>query len=733
MIEKIDIRNIATFDNSGIELTDLKKVNFIYGVNGSGKTTISKFIYEPDKDLFADCSLKWRNNTPIKTLVYNKDFRERNFGKGTIDGVFTLGQATKEEAEKIEQKQNDLKELKAKGVQKKETIQAQTKKKDELEDEFREEVWYAVYKKHELNFKEAFKGFMQKKTFLVKFLQEYESNSADLKTHEELIEKANIIFGKTPERLSFIQEIDIEGLEYIELNDIWGKKIIGKSDVDIAKLIQKLNINDWVNEGRKYIQEEIDTCPFCQQPTINKVFKKQLEDYFDETFLNDTNKVKANSNEYLRISDNILNVLQLIENNEKANPNSKLDIDKFSSRTRTFESQLIANKEIITNKIKEPSRDFSLKKTSKQLQEIETIIKNANKEIKKHNEIVDNYTTERAKLISFIWRYLIEDFKAPIQNFVKNYNGLQKGLENLSKEREKLLNEYQTLNKEVKELTKNITSIQPSIDEINKTLKSFGFKNFEIVPSNIGVNQYQIQRENGELAESTLSEGEITFITFLYFLQLAKGSTDEATITDDRVLIIDDPISSLDSNVLFVVSTLVKEIIKTVKAETSNIHQVILFTHNVYFHKEVSFIDGRTKECNNTNYWILRRTDQISTVQNYETKNPIQNSYELLWRELKDRDNRSCITIQNTMRRIVENYFKILGKYGDDDLINKFENPQEKEICRSLISWINEGSHTIPDDLFVEQQDDVIEIYFEVFKSVFEETGHIEHYNMMMN
>jgi wobble nucleotide-excising tRNase len=733
MIEKIDIRNIATFDDSGIEISDLKKVNFIYGVNGSGKTTISKFIHEPDKDLFKDCNLKWKNDTPVKTLVYNKDFRDRNFGKGTIDGVFTLGQATKEEAEEIENKQNDLKELKAKGVQKKETIEAQTKKKEELEEEFREEVWQGLYKKHELNFKEAFKGYLQKRTFLTRLLQEYESNSADIKTHEELIEKSKTIFGKIPVNLSSIQVIDFSILTEIELKEIWNKKIIGKSDVDIAKLIQKLNINDWVNEGRKYIQEGIDTCPFCQQPTIDNDFKKQLEDYFDESFMADAKLVSENSQEYLRVSENILNELQIIEQNEKVNQNSKLDIDKYSSRLRTIESQFSTNKEIISNKIKEPSRDFTLKNTSEQLQEIVTIVENANKEIKKHNEIVENFTTEKAKLISQVWRYLIEDFKVSIQNFAKNYNGLQKGLEILAKDREKLLQDYLKLDKEVKELTKNITSIQPSIDEINKTLKSFGFKNFEIVPSKIGVNQYQIQREDGELAESTLSEGEVTFITFLYFLQLAKGSTDETTITDDRVLIIDDPISSLDSNVLFVVSTLVKEIIKTVKAESSNIYQVILFTHNVYFHKEVSFIDGRTRECSKTNYWILRRLDQISNIQNYETKNPIQNSYELLWRELKDRDDRSCITIQNTMRRIVENYFKILGKYGDDDLINKFENPQEKEICRSLISWINEGSHTIPDDLFVEQQDDVIEIYFEVFKSIFKETGHLEHYNMMMN
>lgn len=160
---------------------------------------------------------------------------------------------------------------------------------------------------------------------------------------------------------------------------------------------------------------------------------------------------------------------------------------------------------------------------------------------------------------------------------------------------------------------------------------------------------------------------------------------------------------------------------------------IILLSHNVYFHKEVSFINGRTKESSDTNYWILRKIDNISYLQDFELTNPIQNSYELLWRELKTKDHNSGVTIQNTMRRIIENYFKILGGYVDDDIINKFNNPQEKEICRSLICWINEGSHTIPDDLFVELQDNTIENYFKVFKLIFKETGHIAHYEMMMN
>lgn len=732
MIRTISIKNTATFNEIGIEVSEFKKVNFFYGVNGSGKTTISNFIYEPTNARFTECQLKWQNDIELKSLVYNKEFRDRNFGKRTIDGVFTLGQATKEEAELIEEKRKELKELKEKGIQQKSVLDKQVEKRDSLEEDFREEVWTSIYKKHEISFKEAFKGVMQKKPFLVRLLDEFENNISDLKTIEELKELAETILGETPVKIPEVPTIDFARLSEIEKEDIWSKKIIGKSDVEIAKLIQRLNINDWVNEGKKHLQEN-ETCPFCQEETITQSFRNQLESYFDETYISDTKKTKDLNDDYVRIFENVINELLQIESAEKINKKTKLDLDKFSSLLKTLNSQFVANKELLNSKLKEPSRSIELTSTKEQLEEIEKLISTANALIKKHNDIVDNYATERNKLVNEIWKFIIEDNKTRIEYFVKHKNGLQKGIDNIAKKVTELRDEYKKLDKEIKELTKNVTSIQPSVDEINQTLKSFGFQNFEIVPSQIGTNQYQIQRADGELAESTLSEGEITFITFLYFLQLVKGSTNEAEITDERILVIDDPISSLDSNVLFVVSSLLKEITKKIRNNEGNIKQLILLTHNVYFHKEVSFINGGTKECNETNFWILRKIDNVSYLQDFESTNPIQNSYELLWRELKNKDNNSGITIQNTMRRIIENYFKILGKYGDDDLIDKFNNPQEKEICRSLICWINEGSHTIPDDLFVELQDNTIENYFKVFMSIFKETGHIEHYNMMMN
>lgn len=183
---------------------------------------------------------------------------------------------------------------------------------------------------------------------------------------------------------------------------------------------------------------------------------------------------------------------------------------------------------------------------------------------------------------------------------------------------------------------------------------------------------------------------------------------------------------------LFIVSTLIKEILKNIRSNKGNIKQVILLTHNIYFHKEASFEGLNRGKGEKNNYYILRKINSVSKIFSYNDKNPISSSYELLWNEIKEYNNNSGITVQNAMRRVIENYFSILGSNRDDTLLSKFENPQEKEVFRSLLSWINEGSHTLPDDLFVELPDQSIETYLKVFKDIFIHTNNIGHYEMMM-
>lgn len=731
MINNILIKKVASYDDDGVLVENLKKVNFIYGSNGSGKTTISNLIADGSEKCFIDSCVTWEHGLELRGVVYNKRFRENNFGKGTIEGIFTLGEATKEELDILARKRNELLDVKEAGIQKKRTLEFQEAQIEKEEKSFRESTWIKVYKRYEHVFKEAFRGSMQMDTFKSKLLREFKENSSPLLELEELVSKSKTIFGEVPERLPRVPTFGSDELRAIEEDDMWKRKVLGKSDVDIAALIHRINANDWVNQGRLLLQDD-ETCPFCQQKTITDRFRKVLDDYFDESFIKSVDEIQRLSQKYGTLAESIRNQLEQLEAYENTNTRSKLDSTEFSSQVKTLSALLSINIERLDSKIKEPSRTITLVSTQEVVEEIRQVIGRANSEIKAHNEIADNYRSEKQSLISSIWKYIAEEYRGEIVKYNKTINGLRQGSQNLKAQYLEKRNEYQTLNGEITALSSNVTSIEPTINKINSTLRQFGFVNFEIVPSKSVSNHYQLLRQNGELAESSLSEGEITFITFLYFMQLAVGSTDRESIVNERVLVIDDPISSLDSTVLFVVSTLIKGVISSIKSGAGNIKQLILLTHNVYFHKEASFVNGREQSNGQTNYWILRKNNGHSGLQSFGSNNPIQTSYELLWKELTYKEHNSGITIQNTMRRIIENYFKILGKFGDDDLIHKFADREEQEICRSLLSWVNDGSHSVGDDLYMELQQDAVEKYLKVFKDIFVLTNHEGHYQMMM-
>ena len=100
MITELSIKNVASFGESGGDLTGLKKINFIYGSNATGKTTISRII--DDSDSYNDCSISWANDRAMETRVYNRDFVEKNINKpNELEGIFTLGEEGKEIQQKI--------------------------------------------------------------------------------------------------------------------------------------------------------------------------------------------------------------------------------------------------------------------------------------------------------------------------------------------------------------------------------------------------------------------------------------------------------------------------------------------------------------------------------------------------------------------------------------------------------------------------------------------------------
>ena len=729
MIKKIIIADIATYPHEPATMDDLTKINFVYGTNGSGKTTISNYLSNYTK-YNGSCSIEWGNNIPLNVYTYNKAFRESHFMEN-IPGIFTLGKATNEEKKAIEKMKVELDNVKKTGISLSNTLKDKKEDLANEDNEFTDWCWLNIKAKYEVSFKNLMQGALSSKVkhskkVLTEISKKYEG---EICTLENLKSRAETLFNSSLCSRDKISEIVSTRISEIENAPIWKKKIVGKADVDIAAQISRLNIYDWVNQGRKYISEDSDICPFCQAHTITKDFVEKLEKLFDETYSNDAKLVETLFMEYKTQTAFILSKIDEIIQTERLDNISKIDIEKLSNIKDLLIVKFGNIKQNMEAKRRELSRSIEFEDTSAIFSDLNKIIKIANDVIDKHNRQIMNVVAERKKLERDFWHFIQEDNKNYFNKHQKIVENFNKAISELTDKLNTQRDRYRKIENEIKEANKNVTSVQSSVDEINKMLKLYGFTNFSIVSA--GDNQYQIKRDNGDIANNTLSEGEVTFITFLYFMQLVIGGESAEEAQSDRVVVIDDPISSLDSMVLYVVSAIVKTLIKNIE-EGSHVKQLIILTHNIFFHKEVSFIDGRDQERKNYSFWVVSKKDGISSIYGYKHKNPIRSSYEMLWEEVKNWQTVSATSLQNTMRRIYETYFKVLGRMSDNNILDSIEDIEERKICFSLIGWINDGSHTIPDDYYIVPSDDERERYLGVFRKIFEKMGHIDHYNMMM-
>ncbi len=735
-ISQISLKKVATFDENGASFKDLNSINFIYGANGSGKTTTSSFLKNLAEngieDKFANSKIAWYNNESLKIEVYNKQFKEEQFRNSQVKGIFTLGKKTNENLEKIESKTKSINEEKEKKKKNKESLQKLEQERKEKEKDFADRCWEKLYKKNEEDFKETLEGFKRKEKFKEKILKEFENdkyNQSEIVGLEKLKEKIEIVFGENQTELALL-ECNLTDFDSIENHSIWEQKIVGSGGVAIADLIKKLSNEDWVAQGREYVKNN-SICPFCQKETITEEFKKQLESYFDTSYQESTDTIKKMKEDYTNKTAEALERLDKIVKTEQNNSQTKLDTENLKIIIETLRSKINGNQQKMLDKSKEMSRSFELESTKNEIKEIRDLIDTTNQQIAKHNEIIKNIKNQKKTCVEQTWKFLVNEFKSDIQEYNKKYCGLEKGINNLEKAISENQEEVKKLENEIRELEKNMVSIKPIVNEINTLLKGYGFTNFGLACTE-DEKFYRIQREDGQLVGETLSEGEVTFITFLYYYHLTKGSLEENNISKNKVLVIDDPISSLDSNILFIVSVLVKDLMKETMEEKTNIKQVIILTHNTYFYKNITYDLKRYQ--GKYSFWIINKDNNISKIKSYK-ENPIKNSYELLWQEVKQakENNASWVSLQNVMRRIIEYYFRILGGFEHNHNLSEcFENIEEKQVCNSFISWFNDGSHGISDDLFVQSQDISIETYLKVFEKIFKETGHEAHYKMMM-
>lgn len=722
MIEKIRVKEVASYDSTGIEV-NLSKINYIYGSNGTGKTTISELLRNSDNQKFSFCNIEWKQgSSDFDLFVYNRYFVRENFNvRNEIKGIFTLGKESTDILALIDEKKKAIEKHQGRIGNLDSNISRKEEQLEILQTNFMNQCW-DLKQKYDVIFEEAFTGLRNnKRKFMERCLDEAANNTSNLCTYEELKNRVDSVFKNSREKVGTIPVIHYDCS--IENHSIFQTKIIGKKDIDIARLISELNISDWVQQGHRHMEGTDGICPFCQQELpVN--FKEKLDEYFDETYTEQIQKLNSSIEKYER------NTIVFFEKYGflKTEDIPFINKEKVTSLFELIHSTYKENIQLLEKKRNEPSRSVELSSITNYVEQINSEVEQANLQITELNRVIDNIKEEKEKLIKDIWRFVVEENKSNYENYMSNFRRENRALEGMRRSKNEQKGYKKTLEDEVIGLQNQLTSVLPSINEINSLLRSFGFTNFQLAQSEEEGN-YKIVRENGEDANETLSEGEKTFITFLYFYQLINGSNEQGKVNTARIIVIDDPISSLDSNILFMVSNLINNLKKKIRSNDSNFKQLIILTHNVYFHKEISFNKGKNnKRQPDETFWIIRKTGNVSRISQYE-ENPIKNSYELLWKELKENPN--SITTPNIMRRILENYFRFFGNIDVNEIIEEFPD-EEKVVCNSLLSWANDGSHHVNDDLYVDSNQEQNKIYFDVFKKIFVNSKHESHFNMMM-
>ena len=727
MIKNITLSNVASYKNRTVLETD-NKVNLIYGLNGVGKTILSNYlatlnidkIDDPlsDKELnkFKDCRVEGFDANTQKILVYNEKFIDDVFYKNDKQkGVFTLAKENKQAFENIKKAENKKGELEA---NLKDREEAKQKKEDVLNNR-RSAIQERIWQKISTNDKTNDNFFHNQGCFQGKGTKERLFNhlikielSEPSKTIEQLRNEWKELGGDNIEKREKYNPI-VNNILQIENDVIFTEIIVGTKDSPIAHLITELNNSDWVKKGLEFVNlDERNTCPFCQQETLKEELVNDIKNYFDETYQNKIQKLKRFKTEYENLNINKEGYDKKYFTEDVKSEITQL-IDGFNAK-RTH------NLQQIEKKISNPSQIIELQSTQSIIDQINKFIEKINKLNNDFNEKLDNQAETIEKYKDYFWIIQRAEYNGDIQEYKKDIKQLNKDIKNIDTEITGINNNIRAQEEIISTNQAHTTNIDKSISEINKRLEYFGLESIAIEKTE--EQWYKIVREGDEEegVYKSLSEGEKTIITFLYFLELCINKESESD-RKEKIVVIDDPVSSLSHIYTFDVSRLIKTYLIDQSSSDliTDCIQCFILTHNLHFFCQLAY----RKNFQLFRIYIENKASNITHLK----YNDIQSDYQAHWEIIKqDKENNKRI-VANAMRNIIEYFF---GFVENKELNNIFRNEQLKKY-KFFCDYIQNSSHSKLTTVYDYSQVDNNK-WRKAFKALFREAGYEEHYKEMM-
>lgn len=454
-------------------------------------------------------------------------------------------------------------------------------------------------------------------------------------------------------------------------------------------------VSDWVEVGLTLHVGKED-CEFCG----NKLAAERLNElrgHFSQDLINHKSAVSAL---VTRAGAGILKSVKLEKNDFAPKWAEALDAHNFAiaglveAYNLELQSVLQALQDKLSSPFDEVDAPHILPSVAPLLAEA---YERANVTIKDNNQNSDDFSKEKRSAIQRLKRHFAAQFSIDA-NLVEAVQ--TKAL--LGRHMNRFHEIGVRLKDDIAELYARIDRSQKGRERLNERIATLlGSGKIEITVVNVGgADRFQLTRRG--VPARNLSDGERTAIAFAFFLTKLEEHKDLAQV----IVYIDDPISSLDSNHVFQVYSMIEgAFFKKVPGQGNNeewvtaCKQIFISTHNFEFFELLKKLPCSKKK---TAYFMVRRlSPTTSTLENLpESMMKYTSEYHYLFSVIHafhanpDKANiEHLLSLPNAMRRFVELYTYMRLPWPDSTVDQRATELFGREKAHRVTKLLHHFSH----------------------------------------
>lgn len=697
------------------DLHPFARFNLIYGWNGSGKTTLAWLLSLVEKQtalIEGEVELEFDGTTKIKgssfassglpqIRVFNRDFVNATLSQTSgIAPIYFLGKDSIEKQAQVDELKKGLDDIKAERGKAEATKRSAEKELDDFcvgKAKLIKELLTTANNPSYNNYdKRHFRRAVE--------ALDAQSAAAAMLTNEE---KARLRSQKDAQPKPTIAKVaaptvDLDALTR-EVDALVSRSVVAQT---LDELTRNSRLAAWVQEGLLLHSGEnaSDTCRFCLQP-LQAPRRAALEAHFNDAFA--------------RFQQDLTGLLKKLESIKRALGSVSLpDVSRFydslaSDASAASQKVLASCAEaqtvidgLIARVAAKRDQPFAPAITAATVSgstrsALADAVGELNAVIEKHNQISAQFKTSVDEACKKLEASYVAEAQAEFAQRSDAVKTATAALETVNKQ-------YANLQTKIEELERDILEHRRAADELTAELRAYlGRDELRFETKGTG---YALTR-NGEYVQH-LSEGERTAIAFLYFL---KSLQDKSFDLKNGIVVIDDPVSSLDDNALFSAFGYMKE-------RTKEAGQLFIFTHSFSFFRLVKnwfhHLPGQRKkqiEDRPARFFLLRsrrhadgsRTSELGYLDRLLEEH--ESEYQYLFKRVYQEANRNDVVelehhygLPNVARRLLEAFlaFRFPDMSGDlQPRLDRvpFDNAKKTRILRLLNTYSHAGAISDPE------------------------------------